>query len=1266
MRFDIVALLGLGMMGSVIPVVAKTDTGGRLGHERKLGDISKTPAVPMFRGLSKKPNHSVVIEGLEEDEEELTDRVLEGEGEGGGGVVTNDHCVSGVDCTSLDDEDLDTVLGGICSSMCVDTSIEEVPLNPESNECSDYEDRQKGICLAMVSVRESGRDISELVKLWLRMGYSSAHEGPILPGGPAPEEPEEKEVKDPAADVYAIPELAGSVGRVFRTSLAVELTERQQNLHRRMSIFDDIDLGAGYGEECSIGLQCSSGKCNGHFYLFSTGYCDDVISGSYKAFCHPDVPSQCSHNDLFCESGPGKTQCLRKAGGCCSKDSKCASERCDYSQADSSCSNGKCAPAQEGQKCEDPGRQPCDTGMDCCDGRCIGLNPVEYGGPCCDDIHCESGHVCNAIDPDTGAGFCDDRVAGKLYSFCRPDDPATCTSTSRVCETIGDSVILGNTQCLKSAGVCCANDSQCASGICDTSQNIFSTCASNYIGVCAPAKLGQFCVFPGHHPCDIDMVCLNGACEYNPCADGSHTCSSQDHCTPTLDGDYHCNTMKIMLDAMAKFITKDSSATYDSESSLDFDTLTSYMQGIPLLYPQSQNGAWAGMIEYFEQYTTETVLNDGTLEVTDIWGTRCELDDDVICGSRYEECPAMDTCVPEILSYTAPDGTTSDVTIYEPCNFVSNLVFYRAIPDIANTNFQMGQANIDAYIEIFAALGFGSSLWHGSLTFLGNWADERFIELLAMHSHQIAVANLIAHYPNLDDATKGIVRDVHTQLRPQSPIEIASDMTRMFAESDVSTWTQKIWDLDMPDLRTGYSATIATFFTLLFPNENSVITQLMGAITDAFGVEGDFITTTFLPAIRTVTGHLNLTDDEKFVIFRQFLGDLLKMVFGFLWQEQTIAVGTFTGKEINEIGAYIMPAMVSLFNFISGFDHYDDDFQASHEVYPGDEQCNIKGAHAKWHELAAGGLLDLAFIVDCVNSITSPSGGFRCASLNGITSEAEITIASVDNFANNLSVNINLPFVEEVVALFIKELFRGFDITGDGKINWADIKKWIQTARDWVQYVNDFIDDWKAFVDQIEAVLGAFNCLFDSDCPGSEKCVMASCGLQDDGDICVLNTDCLGDLCVVGTCGKQGDGQICVLDSDCESGRCDGDSMFSTDRTCRATVDDYEACNENDDCKNGYCLWGTCGKQRKGEFCAMSSDCLEGRTCVVGTCGKQENGQGCVLDSDCESGRCETDILDLSRTCKAKKANGLGCDENSDCISGDCGNCILGLGCVCK
>eukprot|EP00567_Pseudictyota_dubia_P001400 CAMPEP_0197465186 /NCGR_PEP_ID=MMETSP1175-20131217/64410_1 /TAXON_ID=1003142 /ORGANISM="Triceratium dubium, Strain CCMP147" /LENGTH=981 /DNA_ID=CAMNT_0043001191 /DNA_START=64 /DNA_END=3006 /DNA_ORIENTATION=- len=45
------------------------------------------------------------------------------------------------------------------------------------------------------------------------------------PGGPAPEEPEEKEVKDPAADVYAIPELAGSVGRVFRTSPAVELTE---------------------------------------------------------------------------------------------------------------------------------------------------------------------------------------------------------------------------------------------------------------------------------------------------------------------------------------------------------------------------------------------------------------------------------------------------------------------------------------------------------------------------------------------------------------------------------------------------------------------------------------------------------------------------------------------------------------------------------------------------------------------------------------------------------------------------------------------------------------------------------------------------------------------------------------------------------------------------------------------------------------------------------------------------------------------------------
>ena len=40
-------------------------------------------------------------------------------------------------------------------------------------------------------------------------------------------------------------------------------------------------------------------------------------------------------------------------------------------------------------------------------------------------------------------------------------------------------------------------------------------------------------------------------------------------------------------------------------------------------------------------------------------------------------------------------------------------------------------------------------------------------------------------------------------------------------------------------------------------------------------------------------------------------------------------------------------------------------------IYPGEDWCNPQYAHAKWHLEAAIGLLDLAYVADNVNRLTS-------------------------------------------------------------------------------------------------------------------------------------------------------------------------------------------------------------------------------------------------------------------------------------------------------
>ena len=124
-------------------------------------------------------------------------------------------------------------------------------------------------------------------------------------------------------------------------------------------------------------------------------------------------------------------------------------------------------------------------------------------------------------------------------------------------------------------------------------------------------------------------------------------------------------------------------------------------------------------------------------------------------------------------------------------------------------------------------------------------------------------------------------------------------------------------------------------------------------------------------------------------------------------------------------------------------------------------------------------------------------------------------------------------------------------------------------------------------------------CILGSDCGGDLPCKMLSCGLQQAGEGCILGSDCGASLpCKMFTCGKQQAGDGCIAHSDCASGlRCD---WF----TCTSCKSDGSGCLLGAECCSSLqgCRMFSCGCQPDGSGCLSSDDCCSGSTCSWWEC----------------------------------------------------------------
>ena len=407
--------------------------------------------------------------------------------------------------------------------------------------------------------------------------------------------------------------------------------------------------------------------------------------------------------------------------------------------------------------------------------------------------------------------------------------------------------------------------------------------------------------------------------------------------TPMLD----------MLDAMQQLMTGE--GTFDRDF---YEKLRECMGSFDSQLPAAQDGAWQGMIDYWNSNGTEE----------DHWGSS---------RSPYMEQNATST---QFL----------DMIIFEPCNYASNIAYYHDVTEMCNKQssdnpLTFSQEYITAFGKIFSTLAMGSSFMHGSHTELGHQQDARPISVLAFLIHQGYTSAL----PN----ASVVVTDLSNVSRPLNAIGLSEEFFNMHLTMPVTEWYDYTNTLDIPNYYLVFTGIFSTALSMVF--EPDVVDEVVPNLASIFGVPEDhinFIMKQYLPELREAGEGFDLAILKKTVLVEDTVGSVIKLVYALLWQEEVFAQDgedyIFLNETINEKGWMFLPILNSMVDGFNSYDYFEEDFQSGIRSYPGDDWCNPVMPHAKWHLESGIGLLDLVYVGHEIYQLLSDPSNYKPESRN--------------------------------------------------------------------------------------------------------------------------------------------------------------------------------------------------------------------------------------------------------------------------------------------
>jgi len=490
-------------------------------------------------------------------------------------------------------------------------------------------------------------------------------------------------------------------------------------------------------------------------------------------------------------------------------------------------------------------------------------------------------------------------------------------------------------------------------------------------------------------------------------------------------------TMREVFDDLTQFGVQLPLIRYPSKT---FDEITFCMSTAgDTLYPSASDASWTGW--------TQFGINRG--QPGDPW-------------SLDNSAPWMEYD-PRNLTFQK-----NKIPIIEPCNTVSNLAYYRIIPDLcANRDkLTMDDGYVNAMIQGFATLGMGSSFMHGSRTSLGGAFDNIPISVIAYQYFQLMTDSLTAK-----NGTHSVLHELSESPRAYDGRVLATKLHTIPLEHELNDWHTALNKLDRPQYYFTFGAIIINALTLLAPP--AVNDVLIPPLMSAFGLSDEvqkFLLNTFIPTIRDATADINLSLKQRGELVSKFAGTLVKLLYAFMWQEQVVKYNAIYDPTWNLFGALLMPALNALSNSLTGFYHADASIQMAGEgIYGGQHYCRVKATapHAKWHEVSANGLMDLGYMADAVKVQIDAAKKAAASSGDDIHgSEVFMTTDIIDSWAADLKAEdwTEGYLVQNAFALVVKGIAKDMDkcTTGqaDGSITWDELACYVGG----IKSSADFID----------------------------------------------------------------------------------------------------------------------------------------------------------------------------------------------------------------
>jgi hypothetical protein len=214
-----------------------------------------------------------------------------------------------------------------------------------------------------------------------------------------------------------------------------------------------------------------------------------------------------------------------------------------------------------------------------------------------------------------------------------------------------------------------------------------------------------------------------------------------------------------------------------------------------------------------------------------------------------------------------------EIVIYEPCNWVSNMAYYRPVLAICDkTDWKMASPDVSSLAQGFAMLAAGSAFYHASGTRIGMTLDNMPIGLLAYQAHQ-AMHSALPWSP--------ILHELSPKPRGATAAQISARFVAAINSGTPYTWGEQLKEIvPAPSYFVTFAAMVTTGITLLLPpaTVDPLVRVLCKLLLTPFGMQdvSKFLTEQYAPAVQNATVNVTLTRVEKLRLGLQISGVVLK------------------------------------------------------------------------------------------------------------------------------------------------------------------------------------------------------------------------------------------------------------------------------------------------------------------------------------------------------------------------------------------------------